>query len=100
MTWGFYGRLCSGDQIGVFVDLDRLRKSKRRKARLKSIDDCSGHTKCCAELIFILPATHCLHGLWSCKTESRQDNDPRALAGSRPFLVRLDLFNSKPDYHA
>jgi hypothetical protein len=82
------------------ADLVRLRKSEWRKHRLKSFDDCCGSAECCAELLLFLPPPDSLHGLWSCKAQSWQDHDPRALAGSCSFLLRLDLLDSKLNHHA
>jgi hypothetical protein len=100
MTWGFYGMLLSAYKLSACTDLDRLRKSKWCKRRLKSIDDYCGNIKCWAELLLVLPTADCLHGIWCCKAESWQDYDTRALAGSSAFRIWLDLFDSKLDYHA
>jgi hypothetical protein len=100
MTWGFYGMSISHDHICIMANLVRLRKPERGKRRLKSVNDCCGCPERCAELVLVLLVADCLHGLWSCKTQSRQDHDLRALAGSCSFLFWLDLLYSKLDHNA
>lgn len=87
------------DQVCRMTDVVRLRKSERRKNRLKGFDDCCGSAECCAKLLLFFPTPHCLHGLWSCQAQSRQNHDLCALAGSSSLLFWLDLLDSKLGYH-
>lgn len=78
---------------------DRLFQQSWKQPRCESHDDHSRNSKCRPKLIFLLPTSHCMHGLWRGQTQSRQNNVVRSNTCFVPLCLRSHIRRGQLNYH-